>query len=143
MAKCTVQLPVNLLVRLSKLGEKTDKICEKALEESAEIVYQKMKSNLQDVIGKNTKVKSRSTGELVAALGISPVKLDNNGNYNIKVGFAEPRPDGVPNGKIAAILEYGKRGQPPKPFMKPAKISTRKRAIEKMQTVLEEEVDRL
>ena len=143
MAKCTVQLPTNLLVRLSKLGQKTDMICERALEESAEIVYQKMKSNLHNVIGKNTKVKSRSTGELVAALGISPVKLDNNGNYNIKVGFAEPRTDGVPNGKIAAILEYGKQGQAPKPFMKPAKISTRKRAIEKMQTVLEEEVDRL
>lgn len=142
MAKCEVQMPTNLLSRLSNLGEKTDKICEKALEESAEIVYGKMKSNLQEVVGKNTKYKSRSTGELVEALGVSPVKHDEKGNYDIKVGFAENRKDGVPNGKIAAILEYGKSGQPPKPFMKPTKTSTRKKAIEKMQSVLDEEVGR-
>lgn len=136
-------MPTNLLTRLSNLGEKTDKICERALDESAEIVFSKMKSNLQKVVGKNTRYESRSTGALVDALGVSSVKHDENGNYDIKVGFAETRTDGVPNGKIAAILEYGKSGQLPKPFMKPTKTSTRKKVIAKMQSVLEEELGKL
>jgi len=143
VAKCDVNMPTNLLSLISRLGEKTDKICEKVLEEGVEVVYDKVKSNLEDVGGKDTKYESRSTGELVEALGVSPVKHDEKGNYDIKIGFAEPRKDGIPNGKIAAILEYGKSGQLPKPFMKPAKTATRKKAIAKMQSVLQEEIDKL
>ena len=92
------------------------------------------------VIGRGTKVESRSTGQLLSALGTSGVKLDRQGNHNVKVGFAEPRRDGDSNAKIANILEYGRHGQPAKPFLKPAKSASKSAAIEAMKRKLEEEV---
>jgi hypothetical protein len=53
------------------------------LQAGAEVVLEKVKSNLQAAVGKNTKVESRSTGELASALGVSPVRLDKN-NCNRK-----------------------------------------------------------
>ena len=86
------------------------------------------------------KYKSRSTGELAQSLGLSPVKLNREGNHDIKVGFAEPRSDGGSNAKIANILEYGKHGQPAKPFLKPAKTASKQACIDAMTQKLEEEV---
>jgi hypothetical protein len=73
---------------------------------------------------------------------LSPAKVNRDGNHDIKIGFAEPRSDGDSNAKIANILEYGKSGQPAKPFLKPAKTASRSAAINAMQEKLEEEVKR-
>ena len=122
MAKAYVKLPDDLIERISKLGNKTDEICEKMLNAGGEVVLEKVKNNLSSVIGNGTKYKSRSTGELEKSLGLSKVRLDRNGNYNIKIGFAESRRDGSSNAKIANTIEYGKSGQVAKPFMKPASL---------------------
>lgn len=116
MAKVEVKMPEDFLLRLSRLGDRTDEIIPKVLEAGSEVVVSKVRSNLQAVIGRDTKEPSRSTGELVSSLGVSPAKLDRNGNYNVKIGFAEPRSDGGSNARIANVLEYGKSGQPAKPF---------------------------
>ncbi len=116
----------------------------KVLEAGGEIVLAKAQSNLSSVVGNGTKYESRSTGELESALGLSSVKMDKNGNHNIKVGFAEPRGDGVSNAKLANIIEYGKHGQPAKPF-----YETRENGIpcfaciSAMQDKFEEEVRKL
>ena len=59
------------------------------------------------------------------SLDLSSVKVDKNGNHDIKIGFAEPRFDGDSNAKIANILECGKRGQRAKPFLNPAKSASK------------------
>jgi len=41
---------------------------------------------------------------------------------------------------IANIIEYGKAGQPAKPFLKPAKTSSKKPCIDAMTKKLEEEI---
>lgn len=143
MAKVDVKLPEDFLVKLSRLGNKTDEICEKALEAGGEVVLAKVKSNLSSVVGSGTKYESRSTGELEDSVGLSPVKMDRDGNHNIKIGFSEPRSDGGSNAKIANIIEYGKHGQPARPFLKPAKSASRRECVSAMQRVLEEEVGRL
>lgn len=143
MAKVDVKLPEEFLLKLSRLGNKTDEICEKALEAGGEVVLAKVKENLSSVIGSGTRFESRSTGELEQSLGLSPVKQDRDGNHNIKIGFSEPRSDGGSNAKIANIIEYGKHGQPAKPFLKPAKSSSRKACVSAMQKTLEEEVSKL
>lgn len=143
MAKVKIQMPDEFLVRLSKLGSKTDEVAEKVLEAGGEVVLHKTKSNLISVIGKNTKTKSRATGELVSALGLSKVKQDRDGNSNIKLGFAEPRKDGDSNAKIANILEYGKVGQPAKPFLKPAQTASKSACVAKMIETLEEEINKI
>ncbi len=143
MARVDFKMPEEFLIKVSRLADKTDEIIPKVLEAGAEVVYDKVKRNLSSVVGKNTKVKSRSTGELESALGVSPAKLDRDGNFNVHIGFAEPRSDGGSNAKIANVLEYGKHGQPPKPFLKPAKRSSRSACIEAMTKKLESEIENL
>lgn len=125
--------------RISKLSDKVDKAIPKALEEGGKIAASKMHSNLASVIGKNTKRPSKSTGKLLSSLGLSPAKRNDAGNYDIKVGFSEGRP-GKSNAMLANILEYGKSGQPPKPFLKPTKTSVRQPCIDRMKAVLEQEL---
>lgn len=140
MAKADFKLPDEFLTKLSQLGKDMDSVAEKVLEAGGEVVLDKVRSNLSSVIGSGTKYDSRSTGELVQSLGLSPVKLNRDGNHDIKVGFSEPRSDGGSNAKLANILEYGKHGQPAKPFLKPAKTASKAVCIRKMEEVLEEEV---
>ena len=87
-------------MKVSRLADKTDEILPKVLEAGAEVVEDKVRSNLQAVIGSGTKYESRSTGELLRSLGTSPALQDKNGDFNVKVGFSEPRSDGDSNAKI-------------------------------------------
>lgn len=144
MAKAEMKMPEDFLLKVSRLNEKTDEILPRVLEAGGQVVLERVKSNLSAVIGKGTKIPSRSTGELESALGLSPAKPKRDGSgWDIKVGFAEPRSDGDSNAKIANILEYGKHGQPPKPFLKPSKTQSRKACIETMKSKLDEEVRRI
>ena len=142
MAKIEIRMPEEFLLKLSRLGDKTDEIVPRILEAGGKVVLAKVKGNLASVIGRGTKVKSRSTGELERSLGLSPAKLKRDGSgWDIKVGFAEPRRGkGDSNAKIANIIEYGRHGQPAKPFLKPARTQSRKAVIEAMKEKLEQEV---
>ncbi len=143
MAKADIQMPDDFLEKLSRLGSRTDEISERVLEAGGEIVLAKTKSNLASVIGSGTAYDSRTTGELERSLGLTPVKVDKNGNHNIKLGFSEPRSDGGSNAKIANILEYGKSGQRAKPFLNPAKSASKAAAEDAMKRKFQEEVDKI
>ena len=142
MAKADIKMPDDFLQKISTLAERTDEIVPRVLEAGGKVMLDKTKSNLQTVIGK-TKHPSRTTGELVDALGVSGARMDRNGNYNVKVGFAEPRRDGESNAKIANIIEHGKHGQPAKPFLKPAKSAAKGACIDAMKNKLEEEINNI
>lgn len=144
MAKIEIKMPEDFLLKLSRLGNQTDTIIPKVLEAGGEVVLAKAKSNLSSVVGRNTTVKSRSTGELENALGLSKARQNRKGDWDVKVGFAEPRRGkGDSNAKIANIIEYGRHGQPPKPFMKPARTQSRSAAVEAMKDKFEQEMERV
>lgn len=143
MAKVDFKMPEEFLTQISRLGSRFDSVAESVLEAGGEVVLAKVKSNLASSVGSGTKYDSRSTGELERSLGLTSVRMDKDGNHNIKIGFSEPRADGGSNAKIANIIEYGKHGQPAKPFLKPAKRSTKDACITAMQRKFEEEVDKL
>ena len=143
MAKVDIKMPDDFLEKLSKLGSHTDEISERVLEAGGEVVLARIRTNLSSVVGRDTKVESRSTGELERSLGMSKARVDRNGNHNIKIGFAEPRSDGNSNAKIANILESGRHGQPAKPFLKPAKSSSKSACEAAMKQKLEEEISKL
>lgn len=143
MAKADIKMPEGFLLKISKLGAKTDDIIPKVLNAGGKIALEKIKSNLKSAVGKETKYPSRSTGELVSALGISPALLDKDGNHTIKVGFSEPRTDGQSNAVIAAVIEYGKSNQPPKPFLKPAKAAVKTKCTQAVSDAFDEEVKKL
>ena len=143
MAKAEFKMPEDFISRLAALGDKADEIIPRVLEAGSEVVYQKVKSSLSSVIGSNLKTDARSTGELEDSLGVTPVRVDSKGIYNVKLGFKEPRSDGGSNAMLANIIEYGKHGQPPKPFLKPAKTQSRSACIEAMKNKLESEMGNL
>ena len=144
MARAEMFLPEDFILQLSRLEERTDEIIPKVLEAGGEVVLEHVRTRLRAVIGSGTKQPSRATGELVDALGVSPSRLNRNFNWDIKVGFDEPRKGkGDSNAKLASILEHGKHGQPPKPFLKPAKIASREACLERMRRVFEEEAGKV
>jgi len=137
MAKLSITLPEDLQIKLSKLGDKTDEICEKVLEAGGEVVLKQVKSNL------HASLSGKSTGQLESSLGISPVRLNRDGNFDVKIGFSENRNDGKSNAMLASVLEYGKHNQPPQPFMKPAQTQSKRAAIAAMENALNEEINKL
>ena len=154
IASAEIKLPENFLQKVSRLGDQTDAIIAKSIEAGGKVVLAKVESNLRSAVGKGTKYKSRSTGELEGALGLTPVKIDSKGVHNAKVGFNEPRRKQyaakgkrsyytITNAMLATVLEYGKHGQPAKPFLKPAKTASRKPCQEEMRRTLEEEIERI
>jgi len=143
VARVDFKLPEDFLKRLSHLGERTDRIIPKVLAAGAEVVESKVRKNLQGVIGNQTKGESRSTGELLESLGTTQSRIDRDGNYNVKIGFSEPRKDGSSNAKIANILEYGRSNQAAKPFLKPAKTSSRKECLDTMQEQFQRELEQI
>lgn len=154
MAKANIKMPEDFLLKLSKLGNQTDSIIESCLEAGSAVVLSKVKSNLSSSIGGGTKYPSESTGELASSLGVTPAKVDNKGTHNVKIGFNEPRRRQyavkgkrsyytITNAMIANVIEHGKHGQPPRPFLKPARTSSRKACIEAMKRKLDEEIDKL
>ena len=140
MAKVKIEMPDAFLNQIAGMGNALDAAIPRALAAGGKVVLDKMKSNLRAAIGRGTKTKSRSTSKLAASLGISPAKLDHDGNLDVKVGFSEGRGD-ISNAMLANLLENGKHGQPPKPFLKQTKSSSRKPCIEAMQQTLKEELD--
>ena len=140
MAKVKIEMPSGFMDQIAGMGNALDAAIPKALAAGGKVVLDKMVSNLRAAIGSGTKKKSRSTGKLAASLGVSPAKLDRDGNLDVKVGFSEGRGE-ISNAMLANVLEYGKHGQPPRPFLKRTKSSSRKPCIEAMQQVLKEELD--
>lgn len=141
MAKCEMKLPDDILLSLSKLGDKLDTAAPKALEAGGKVVLRQMQQNLRAVVGKDTKYPSRSKGDLEQSLGITPALQDRNGNWNIRVGVGDSKDSmGVPNALKAQVLEYGKSGQLPRPWMKPAKRKAKREMEQAMKAVLESEV---
>ena len=152
MAKVSMMFPHKLEIKLSKLPAKVDEISCEVLEAGGKVAYKIIKESLDSVVG--TSIDSRSTGELQASLGVSPPKLDRNGNFNIKVGFNEPRRKQyaargkrsyytITNAMIANIIEHGKHGQPARPFLARAKRKLKKPVREAMIAKFNEEVGKL
>lgn len=131
MARATVKLPNAVLDELQAAGARLDDHAEAALKAGASVVEPVMRANLASSI-----TGQYSTGQLIAALGITPVKADRAGNHNVKVGFDEPRREGTSNAKIAAILEYGSTRQPARPFLTRTRRTARSAALEAMKRVL-------
>ena len=143
MATMTIKLPDEFMNQISEFDSRLEDIFTKSLEDGAEIAEKQVRTNLMGVIGHGTKTKSKANGQLLGALGISPVKPSGLGGYDIRVGFAEPRQDGKSNEMIANIIEYGKKGQAAKPFMKPAEDAMKSKVKAKMEETFKAEAEKI
>lgn len=133
-----IKFPEELMINLEKLANEADKIVEKSLKAGAKIVEGQIRTNLKNSL------KGESSGQLLEALGTSPVKPNNKiDGWDIKIGFNEPRKDGTSNAMIANILEYGKKGQAAKPFLKPAIDASKSKMRATMKKVFTEETEKI
>lgn len=137
MGSVKISMPDDFLLKLSTLGDKTDEIVPRVLEAGGEVVLKKVQSNLRSVLSGD------SSGQLECSLGMSPAKLNRKGDHDIKIGFSENRNDGKSNAMLANVLEYGRSGQKPRPFLKPAKSQSKSACEAAMRAKLEEELSKI
>jgi len=136
--KIAVEFDDELAQKLAQLESGMDEIIPKVLEAGGQVVLAKAQGNLSSSIGRGLKYPSRSTGELASKLGLSPAKMNNEGNWDCKVGFAEPHSGGVSNAMLGNLVEHGSHGRPAKPFMKPAASASKAGAVAAMAAKFEE-----
>lgn len=135
MARAKINLPTAFIDSLNVAASLLDTAADDVLGAGAAIVEPRLRSNLTAVIGKSS-TPSRSTGQLLGALGTTSVKVNSQGEHNLKIGFAENRTDGRSNTLIANVLEYGRSNQPARPFVAPTRSQTRRPATEAMKQAL-------
>ena len=143
MARVDVRLPNTFIDALGKVSNVVENNAEHILGAGASVVEPRLRANLTAAIGRGTKTPSRSTGQLVSALGTTSVRVNSRGVYNVKVGFAENRDDGRSNALIANVLEHGRSNQPARPFLAPTRSQTRRPATEAMKQTLTAAIERV
>ena len=136
MARMTFKAGDDYALKLSKLATGSDEIAKKAIYAAAEIVADKIKSNLEGVLSEE------ATGELVDSFGISKIDVDSDSDWNAKIGFDGYDSAGVPNQLKARVLESGSSRQPKRPFVKPAINATKAAAQAAMAKVIDEEIEK-
>lgn len=136
MARVQIRLPGAFIDSLNAASSVLETSADEVLGAGAAVVEPRMRSNLAAAIGTGTKEPSRSTGQLLGALGTTSVKVNSRGDHNIKVGFAENRRDGRSNALIANVLEHGRSNQPARPFLAPTRNQTRRGALQAMKQAL-------
>lgn len=144
--------------RLSKLDDQVENIEKKAIYEAASIVADAVRTSI-DGIRVESLGPTNSTYELNRrklqkkglqdGMGVSKMENDN-GFLNVKVGFdgyndvkTKKHPNGQANMMIARAFNSGTSFNRKQPFFDQAVRSSRKQALNKMESVLEEEMERV
>ena len=124
-------------LQLSHLATGSEEIAQKAIYEGANIIADKIKSNLQGVLS------DEATGELVDSFGVTPISLDSSGNFNAKIGFDVYDSKGVANQLKARVIDSGTSKKQKHPFVRPAVNATKKQVVARMGEVIDEEINKL
>lgn len=132
-------------LRLNRSATDFRKIAEKAIRAGAAVIATRMQENLRGILS------PAATGQLVDALGITPVKQGRDYDYNAHIGFDGYQmpgygkfPQGVPFQLIARSFESGAGDwRPAKPFAKPAVQATREEVKRVMTDAAEKEFQKI
>ena len=145
MAKIELGQMDEYVARLSLLaGEAQEKIAGTAIGAGAGIVADAIRAGLEANLGdpesvsRNPKILFKNfyhepSGELLASFGISPMKMDSNGDHNVKIGFDGYDSKGVSNQLKARIMESGISKIKKRPFVRPAVTATTEEALNTMR----------
>lgn len=168
MAKISFRNLGEYELRLSHLSERTSKIAGKAIYAGAKIITDQIRANIEampavsdfeGLVAYKKKEPAPLTESakkgLLEGLGVTKMQ-DDNGYYNVKIGFDGPEgkhgynglktqkyPKGQPNVLIARSLESGSSIAEKRPFVRPAINATRKQAEAKMAEVIDNEIKKI
>ena len=137
MARCSFKAGDEFALALSHLATGSEEIAKKAIYEGANIIADKIKSNLEGVLS------DEATGELVDSFGVTPIDRDADGNFNAKIGFDGYDSKGVANQLKARVIESGTSKKQKHPFVRPAVNATKKQAVARMGEIITEEIRKL
>jgi HK97 gp10 family phage protein len=126
----------DFMFKLSRLETDIENIAKKAIYAGVKVVADAMKANLEGVLSE------KATGELVAAMGITPIKL-LGGQWTAKVGFDGYDAHGVAYQLIARVLESGTSTIKKRPFMRKTMNQVKNRVAEVMTQVIDEEMAKI
>lgn len=135
----------DFMIRLERAATDFPSVAEKVIRAGAAVLAPVMRRRLSGILS------ASATGQLVAALGITPVKQDRNADYNAHIGFdgyQQPGygkfPIGVPFALIARSFESGAGDWRPKtPFARPAILEAREAMSAAMTAAAEEEYKKI
>lgn len=147
-------------LKLSRLATDSDQIAKKAIYESAKVVADIIKSNIDALPEEKfrylqhgdtfTGVPRTQKEDLQESFGITSIKRDKNENWNAKIGFdgygsipTKKYPSGLPNQLLARSIESGSSVRQKRPFVRPAVNATKKQALEAMRRVIDEETEKI
>lgn len=155
MARMTFKAGDDYMLKLSQLAAGSEEIATKAIQEGAGILTTEIRKNLTanlndpESVSKDKTVLfknyyNKTSGSLLEALGFTEVRRDRDGILNSKVGFGDPDydPKGVPNLLKARVMESGSSTIRKRPFVRPAVLAKKKEAVETMNRVINEEIEK-
>lgn len=138
MAGIKIRTSEELIRKLERLsGKDADEVAKRAVYVGAGYMAERVKESLRSVVSEN------ATGDLEKSLGITPIKLNRNGDWAAKIGFSGYDRRGTSNILKARVLESGSSKQQKRPFVSTALKRYRKIAQERMKNEAEITIDKI
>lgn len=147
----------NYMKELERFGNDEPEIAKKVVNAGAQPVADEMRRRLYSLpeepfrnLGNYDEfnaVPLRQKNDLLHSMGITPAKVSNEGNTNVKVGFdgygsfpTSKYPRGLPNALLARAIESGSSVRKKTPFVRPAVDKSREAAIDEMDKAINEAI---
>lgn len=160
MARISFKSGDEYALKLSKLATNSEEIAKKAIYQGAKVVADKINQNLNALPeekfrylrggDKFSGVPEQQKQDLKDSFGVTPIQRDKDGNWNAKIGFdgygsipTSKYPQGIPNQLLARSIESGSSVRQKRPFVRPAVNATKKKAVEAMKKVIDEETQKI
>lgn len=145
---------------LSRLERIPQSALDTAIQAGADVVADQIRSNLSALSEETYRhlnewevfygLPEEQKQDLLDSFGLAPIETDKNGFRHTKAGFdgygskpTKKYPKGLPNQLLARAVESGSSVRVKKPFVRPAVNATKKEAVEKMGTVMDEEIKKI
>lgn len=139
--KVDVKLPTDLMQQLQHLSDNIEDIEGKMLDNATDVLKPEIEKNLKQAI-----TGKYATGELESSVAVKKKRTAKEKSNTVYFKgttirqFKNGKTQKVRNGLKATILEYGKNGQPPRPFVRPAMNAKRAEMIRVMEEIFDREV---
>lgn len=159
----TIKGPEAYCLRLSRLETNQKEIAGKAIFAGAKIVADKIRSNINAIPEdkyrrlkpgeKYGSVTKREKRAILACFGVSPLKVADDGSYNVKVGVddyvpadiiapTEKYPRGIPAAMLLRSVESGSSVRQKHPTVRPAVNAVKAAAENAMRDVMLKEINK-